>query len=97
MRVPLRPQPTLRIHQTTLLRIAGVSLLVLLALGCSKWTHPSKGKRDYNTDDAVCNREADESDKTQYWPRHRVYEYCMADRGWSAQGSSCCGREPRSP
>lgn len=73
------------------------SLLVLVALGCAKWSHPSKGEREYNSDVAQCDREADESSATEHWDRYRVYRACMVDRGWEARDSWCCDREPQSP
>jgi len=59
------------------------ALFLLLTSGCTQWSHPAKGQREYNSDTAICYREADESGETEYWPRQHIHDACMRERGWS--------------
>ena len=97
MFTPTRTRPVPCIRRTSMRSISVLSLLLLLALGCAKWSHTSKGQREFNSDKAVCWREADASGETEYWARYRVHRACMLDRGWTAKDSWCCDREPSSP
>jgi hypothetical protein len=83
MRANARPKPALHSRRTTTFGIALLALLALFATSCTKWTHPAKGQREYNTDGIICQRAADESGETEYWPRYHVYKACMIERGWS--------------
>jgi len=64
-------------------RLSLVLLALIIGIGCTKWTHPAKGEREYNSDSVICWKAADESSETEYWPRYHVYKACMIDRGWS--------------
>ena len=69
--------------RTTGLCIAVLALLALFASSCTRWSHPAKGQREYNSDTAICWREADESGETKYWPRRHIHDACMESRGWT--------------
>jgi len=77
--------------------LLGVVFPVALFLsGCSRWSHPAKGEREFQNDRAVCEHEADEKGETEYWPRYEIQKACMIERGWSVSDSWCCDREPSS-
>jgi len=81
----------------TLLRLFAASLLALFALGCAKWSHPSKGEREFNTDMAICTQAGEDSGETEHWAKYRVKRACMVERGWTGKDSWCCDREPTTP
>lgn len=83
MRASARPQQVRRNRSAPAFALATLALLALVATSCTRWSHPAKGQREYNTDSTICWRAADESGETAYWPRYHLYEACMADRGWN--------------
>jgi hypothetical protein len=83
MRANVRPRKIRCRRSTTGLAIGVLTLLALFATSCTKWTHPAKGQREYNSDSALCWRAVDESGETEYWPRYHAYEACMFERGWN--------------
>jgi hypothetical protein len=82
MRPSARTQEVRRNPSVRTFSIATLALLALATTSCTKWSHPAKGQREYNTDSTLCWRVADQTGETKYWPRYHVYEDCMADRGW---------------
>jgi len=69
-------------NRSTALCFVSLVLLAALTGACTRWSHPAKGQREYNSDTAICWREADESGETKYWPRRHVHDACMKERGW---------------
>jgi hypothetical protein len=84
MRAIARPESAHPIRRRRNFAIACLILLACIATGCTKWSHPAKGEREYNTDSTICWQAADESGVTNYWPKYHVYKACMVDRGWNA-------------
>lgn len=95
MRASNRPNPAYRFAAGPSLGLISLMGLALFATGCTQWSHPAKGEREYNSDGVICWQAADESGETKYWPRYHVYKACMIDRGWTDERAAAPTRDLR--